>query len=104
MVTPAAPLLAPRPHWLTEERLRVYSLLIVAICGTAFALWIVLSLPALVDRNGKPIGYDFMTFWSAARLALDGRPEAAFDWSAIAAVQRQAVPALGPVIFLWHYP
>jgi hypothetical protein len=95
---------APRPHWLTEERLRVYSLLIVAICGLVFAICIARSLPTMVDSRGKPIGYDFITFWSAARLALDGRPEAAFDWAAIAAAQRLAVPGIGPAPFLWHYP
>jgi hypothetical protein len=100
----AQPVAASSPHWLTEERVRVYSLLIVTICGVGFAAWIVLSLPTLVDRNGKPIGYDFITFWSAARLALDGHPEAAFDWTAIGAAERIAVPALRDALFLWHYP
>ena len=98
-----APAASP-PHWLTEQRLRVYSLLIVAICGAVAAVWIARALPSLVDAHGKPVGYDFITFWSAARLALDGRPEAAFDPVAIGAAQHLAVPALGDMLFLWHYP
>jgi hypothetical protein len=94
----------PSVHWLNERRVSVYSWLIVSIVGAVAVAWIALSLPALVDLRGKPVGYDFITFWSAARLALDGRPEAAFDPSAIAAAQHLAVPALGNVLFLWHYP
>jgi len=95
---------ASPPHWLTEQRIRVYSLLIVAICGAVAAVWIARALPSLVDAHGKPVGYDFITFWSAARLALDGRPEAAFNPAAIGAAQHLAVPALGDMLFLWHYP
>ncbi|HML10612.1 MAG TPA: glycosyltransferase family 87 protein [Stellaceae bacterium] len=94
----------PAPHWLTEQRIRVYSLLIVAIMGAAALWWIARSLPSLVDPHDKPVGYDFITFWSAARLAVDAMPAAAFDPAAIAAVQHQAVPAMGNTLFLWHYP
>ena len=78
--------------------------MIVAIFAVVLVGWIGLSLPDLVDPNGKPIGYDFIAFWSAARLALDGRPEAAYDWAAIAAAHRIAVPSLKPIVFAWHYP
>jgi hypothetical protein len=94
----------PVPHWLNEQRIRVYSLLIVAIVGVVAVVWIARALPTLVDPHGKPVGYDFITFWSASRLALDGRPAAAFDPSAIGAAQHLAVPALGNTLFLWHYP
>jgi hypothetical protein len=94
----------PAAHWLNAGRARVYSLLIVAIVGAVAVWWIARSLPSLVDPHGKPVGYDFITFWSAARLALDGSPAAAFDANAIAAAQHQAVPAMGDTLFLWHYP
>jgi hypothetical protein len=94
----------PAPHWLTEQRIRVYSLMIVAIMSAAALWWIARSLPSLVDPHDKPVGYDFITFWSAARLAVDGVPAAAFDPAAIAVVQHQAVPAMGGTLFLWHYP
>jgi hypothetical protein len=95
---------APRPHWLTQERVRIYSLMIVAIFGVGFAAMIALSLPDLVDPRGKPIGYDFMAFWSAARLALAGHPAAVFDGAALSAVQHGAVPAAPGIWFPWHYP
>ncbi|HWB48924.1 MAG TPA: glycosyltransferase family 87 protein [Stellaceae bacterium] len=95
----------PRPaHWLTEERCRVYSIIVLAGFVAGYIGLTALSLPDFVDPRGKPVGYDFITFWSAAWLALHGRPEAAFDWHAIAAAQSAAVPAMGEKLFLWHYP
>src|SRR5438876_1262750 len=91
-------------HWLTSERIRVYSWMIVVAFAVVLVVWIGLSLPDLVDPKGKPLGYDFMAYWSAARLALEGHPEAAFDGAAIAAVQHQAVPFLATIWFPWHYP
>jgi hypothetical protein len=90
-------------HWLTEERIRVYSGIVFAIFVLAYLALTAMSLPDGVDPRGKPIGYDFITFWSAAWLALHGRPEAVFDWQAIAAAQHAAVPAMEK-LFLWHYP
>lgn len=95
---------APERHWLNEERVRVYSWMVVAIFGALFVGWLALSLPDLVDPRGKPLGYDFMAFWSAAKLALVGRPESAFDEGVISAVQHAAVPFLPGIIFPWHYP
>jgi hypothetical protein len=93
-----------RQHWLNGERLCVYSWLVLGIFAATFVLWTCLSLPDLVDPKGKPVGYDFICFWSAARLALDGLPAAVFDFNAIEAMHRVAVPALHKAYFLWHYP
>lgn len=104
--TPAVPAPHGAQHWLTDERIRVYSRVLLIIFLVAYAgLWLS-SLPGLVDPRGKPVGYDFIAFWSAAWLALQGRPEAAFDWQAIAAAHKAAVPALHDpfYLFLWHYP
>ena len=91
-------------HWLNEERLRVYSTLVLVIFALTTVWWTWRSLPALVDPEGKPVGYDFIAFWSAARLAVEGRAAAAFDWYAIQAAHHLAVPGIGEKIFLWHYP
>lgn len=91
-------------HWLNGERIRVYSSMIVVIFAVTLLGWLALSLPNLVDPRGKPIGYDFMSYWSAARLALAGRAAAAFDGAAITLVQHQAVPFLPNIWYPWHYP
>jgi hypothetical protein len=95
---------AARSHWLNAERIRVYSWIVLVIFLTTLAVWIALSLPRLVDLRGKPIGYDFIAFWSAARLAVEGNAAGAYDWATIQAAHRLAVPALGGNVFLWHYP
>ena len=90
-------------RWINKERIRVYSALIVVIFAVTAAWWTWRSLPGLIDPGGKPLGSDFIAFWSAAKLAVEGRPEAAFDWSAMLATHRLAVPGIGK-LFLWHYP
>ena len=102
----AQPAAAPPQHWLNDERVRVYSAVLLGIFVAAYLGLIALSLPGFVDPRGKPVGYDFIAFWSAAWLALQGRPAAAFDWHAIAAAHQAAVPALHDpfYLFLWHYP
>jgi len=84
------------------RRILGYAWLAVALYAMSFICLLLLS-PKLVDPSGKPLGYDFITFWSAGRLALEGRAAAAFDMQAIFEAQRAAVPS-SDVIFLWHYP
>lgn len=84
------------------RRILGYAWLAVALYAVSFICLLLLS-PKLVDPSGKPIGYDFITFWSAGKLALEGRAAAAFDMQAIFELQRAAVPS-SDMIFLWHYP
>src|SRR5579862_8876525 len=91
-------------HWLDAERVQVYSALLLGIFGVGAIAWTAWSLPGLIDPNGKPVGYDFIAFWSAARLALGGQAAAAYDWTAIAAAHRLAVPGLKDIVFAFHYP
>lgn len=92
-------------HWLNAERVRVYSWMVVVIFAGLFAVWLCRSLPGLVDPEGKPFGYDFMAYWSAARLSLSGHAAAAYDEGTIAAVQHAAaVHAQRGIIYPWHYP
>ena len=90
--------------WLTRQRLTVYPRMILALYAIVGVLWIALSVDS-IDSKGKPLGYDFITFWSASDLALEGRPADAYDHAKLIVSQRKAVPALtDEVIFLWHYP
>lgn len=89
-------------HWLNADRLRGYPRLFIVLY-VLFCIGWGLAATGMMDPFGKPIGYDFMTFWSASRIALDGAPVAAYDPTKIFAVQQGAVPTLG-MVFLWHYP
>lgn len=54
-------------------------------------------------RYGHPAGWDFLTFWAASRLTLDGTPLDAYSWHAIKDVAEHLSPNIvlpGP----WFYP
>jgi hypothetical protein len=92
--------------WLTPARARGYSLILLAICALAIVGWIAVS-DGLVDRNGKPIGTDFASFYAAGSLALEGKAGDAYDMAAHYARERQlfgpAIPYYGflyPPLFL----
>src|SRR6201999_3277435 len=91
-------------HWMNAERVRVYSWIVLVIFGTMLVVWVAMSLPDLVDRRGKPLGYDFMAYWSTARLALAGNAASAFAGHTISAVQHAAVPFNADFWLPWHYP
>ena len=66
--------------------------------------WIALSAGG-VDREGKPIGTDFVSFYTASRLALDGAPELAYDVGAHWAAQKALFgPKLGYTAFFYPPP
>jgi alpha-1,2-mannosyltransferase len=64
--------------WLDAERACAYKRIVLAITALGCIGWIALSADGL-DREGKPIGTDFVGFYTASRLALDGRPDLAYD-------------------------
>jgi hypothetical protein len=86
----------------TAERLRVYPLILLAAYAVAAVGWVLMSADG-IDPGGKPLGYDFITFYAAAVLALEGRAVEAFSPATILAAQQAAVPA-NRMLFLWHYP
>ncbi|SAK69843.1 membrane protein [Caballeronia glebae] len=91
---------APIRRWLNGSRVSAYcaTVLVVVQC-----FGFVLSARHSVAENGHPGGWDFLTFWAAARLALDGKPLDAYSLHAIEHVAQQ----LGPHIILpgpWFYP
>ncbi|HEY4343952.1 MAG TPA: glycosyltransferase family 87 protein [Parvibaculum sp.] len=92
----------PAPSFFDAERMRVYPRMVVAAYVIA-AIGIVATATSMIDLFGKPLGYDFITFWAASHLTLGGEAAAAFDAHRILAAERVAVPA-NSSIFLWHYP
>ena len=91
---------APRPSpasafdldWLNERRVRAYPRIVIALYVLLIAVWLSPS-EGLVDRTGKPIGTDFVAFWTAGALVLDGRASDAYDAAALLAAERRTVGA-----------
>ncbi|MGO4712279.1 glycosyltransferase family 87 protein [Bradyrhizobium sp. 2TAF24] len=88
--------------WLTAERARGYSVLLLAIATAGLLAWIALS-HHMVDRNGKPLGTDFSSFYAAGALAREGQAAGAYDPQLHHARQQQTFGAATPY-YAWQYP
>ena len=89
--------------WLTDARMRGYSLILLAICTLALVGWIAAS-DGLIDRNCKPIGTDFSNVYAAGTLIWQGRPAEAYQ-PALQHAEEQAVFGGREVPFYgWLYP
>lgn len=89
-------------RWLTTDRTRAYSLILLGLYAIAIVGWIALS-DGLIDRNGKPIGTDFSSFYAAGSLVLDGRAGDVYDMAAHFAREQQIFGAATPY-YGWLYP
>jgi hypothetical protein len=89
-------------EWLTSERVRGYSLILLGVCVLAAAGWLVLS-DSLIDRNGKPLGTDFSSFYAAGSLVLDGRAADVYNAAAHHAREQQIFGA-ATLYCGWLYP
>jgi alpha-1,2-mannosyltransferase len=90
-------------RWLTAERTRGYSLILLGAYVIAIMAWLALS-NGLIDRNGKPVGTDFSNVYAAGTLTWQGRPADAYQpvlqhASEMAVFGGREVPFYG-----WHYP
>src|SRR5260370_1360217 len=89
-------------QWLTVSRARGYSLILLGLYAIAVVGWIALS-NGLVDRNGKPVGTDFSSFYAAGSLVLDGRAGGVYDMAAHYAREQQIFGTATPY-YGWLYP
>ncbi len=88
--------------WITAERVAIYPKIVLALYAVMAVLWVGLSHD-FIDRQGKPLGADFITFYTASEMAISGRLADAYDVGRFGAAERAVVPALATV-FPWQYP
>ncbi|MBK4733825.1 glycosyltransferase family 87 protein [Noviherbaspirillum pedocola] len=89
-------------HWLNAERVTSYSKIFIALYIAIAIGWVAMSREG-ISPNGKPLGYDFITFWSASYTWLHGDPADAYDLSKLFEVQKLAVAGT-TTPFAWFYP
>jgi hypothetical protein len=89
--------------WLTNARMRGYSLILLAICAAAMVGWIALS-DGLIDRNGKPIGTDFSNVYAAGMLTWQGRPAEAYELARQRDAEKAVFGGREVPFYGWHYP
>jgi hypothetical protein len=88
--------------WLTPERIRFYAwpFFILNFFGLIVSLWLA---PTGLNAKGNAVPSDFISFWAAGKLALQGTPAAAFDHASLQAASHLAIPEF--MNFMpWHYP
>ncbi len=94
--------------WLGQGRALAWiRLLTVASVLTASALLVLTHGGRLPDPWGRPLGADFSSFWTAARLALAGTPGAPWEPTAHAAAQRASFlvgDGFEPDYYAFFYP
>jgi Glycosyltransferase family 87 len=92
----------PASHWLTERRILVYSRMLLSMVAGAAIIWVFLSRD-MVDGQGRPLGFDFITLWAVSYLGLTGHAADAYDPLLLRSALKIAVPAVRRD-YLWFYP
>jgi hypothetical protein len=67
--------------WSTRERTAAYARILFFLSFAGALMWVALSHGG-VDRLGRPLGPDFVGFWTASVSALQGRATDACDIAA----------------------
>ena len=88
--------------WITGQRLRAYSLILLAAYVIGALAWLA-SLHAGLDWQDRPYGSDFAEVYAAGTLVADGHPAAPYDLLTHIARQHALFGARSAV-FSWNYP
>jgi hypothetical protein len=64
--------------WLTRDRAAAYCRIVFVMTFGLTLVWVARSHDA-IDPAGKPLGTDFVSFWTASKIALGGRPAEVYD-------------------------
>ena len=89
-------------RWLSRERIRLWSLAVLAASALGF-IFLVVTSDGRNDYQGRPLGTDFSNVYAAGTYVLDGNAAAAFDWPSQHARERQIFGEQTP-FYGWHYP
>lgn len=96
---PEAGVLDRAAGYLTRSRLFVLALLLVPVT-------VLLEVAGIWSDTAKlwrfPLGHDFVAFWAAAKLFMEGGAARLYDLAAYAALQDRIAVRSG--FLLWHYP
>ncbi len=88
--------------FLNASRARGWIALSAAVTVVALVAALALSHDGL-DPSGRPLGTDFVSFWTAARLALSQGAAAAWDGALLEAAERAVFPAIDG-FYAFFYP
>jgi arabinofuranan 3-O-arabinosyltransferase len=86
---------------LTQLRLRTIAICWIAVAVAAYVFDLLRQThEGLTNGAGRPLGDDFINYWSAPFLAWHGRGAEIYNWDAFHAFE---VSVAGPSLQFYHY-
>ena len=89
-------------QWLTRGRLFGYATILNA-ASAAMIVWMLMG-HGITDPAGRPLGTDFVSFWTVSTMLHDGRERAIYVPEALAAWEQSVVPSENAAFYAWQYP
>lgn len=89
--------------WVNRERLWTYPTIFLIVGYAVLVVGAALGGGRLSALGSIPVGTDFLSFFAASRMLLDGRPADAYDLALLHEVQKAVVGENAPV-YGWLYP
>lgn len=89
--------------WVTAERMRAYSIILIAVVTIAAGVGFTL-MDSWVAEDGKPIGTDFANTYAAGVLAHEGLAASAYNPVVQHAVEKAIFNRDDVPLFTWNYP
>lgn len=88
--------------FLNSTRIKRWSGIII-VCYLILLLMSVTTTTGILDIQGKPVGTDFITFYSASKLLQQQLPEKLYELAEMHRIQKNITNSQID-IFAWHYP
>ncbi len=88
--------------WLNRRRLRDYSTMLIAAYAAA-ALW-ALTGYGINDPLGRPVGTDFLSFWTVSSALQHDQAPAIYAPERLAQLEHAADPDTDELFYAWAYP
>jgi hypothetical protein len=88
--------------WVTRDRLFSYSTIIIAIYA-AIISW-TLAGHGINDPAGRPVGTDFVSFWTVSSALLTGNEHAIYSPEALTTLEHDLLPIEKELFYAWQYP
>jgi alpha-1,2-mannosyltransferase len=88
--------------WVSPERIRRVAVAILCVAAVSI-VFLLITAKGLVDLQGRPLGTDFSSFYSAGTYVLDGNVQAPYDLARQHAREQVIFGAATP-LYSWFYP
>jgi alpha-1,2-mannosyltransferase len=88
--------------WVTPERIRRVAIAILCVAAVSI-VFLLVTAKGWVDLQGRPLGTDFSSFYSAGTYVLDGNAQAPYDLARQHGREQLIFGAATP-LYTWFYP